>query len=738
MTRHFTSTARTLSWLAALPGLATLAAAQCNPEFRPGLPVPGVDGPVTSLLTISTESGDTLLAGGSFLAAGGVVAPGVATFDGVRWAALGAGLPNPAVTDLAIHKGVMYAADKDAVYRWTGEAWEPLPASGLVKVNSLEVSGGLLYAGGIPAEGGPALLVLGEMGFEPTRPVLTGAGIVDMTDHKGVLVVAGDALTANGVPESNVLALSGEIVSPIGAPLTGEVMSVAAIGGEIAVLGVFEDLFPSRGSDDPVAAMLCYENGRWETMPLPGVGSGSALISGTVRAVDGVLYASTTFVRDDIRVERLGRVDLYADGAWSPVVDETPNLDVRAMTSFGGTIAMGGPSILAPAGWDIPRGIALLDDTRLRTINDGEGRDFAHFTLFGGTFAALGSDNRVVVREGSTFIPVGPAFEGRVNTLVEFNGMLVAVGGFSGVGVASIPLVAASDGVSWFPLGGGLTGPADAEVLAAAVHDGKLYVSGTFAAAGEMPVEKLVAFDGSAWIEVPNPFLTPPTALASFGGKLIAAGGTFYDIEVRVPFGTTYASFDGEVWTPIPVPEEMEGLRPTALTLWGDRLVSLATAGGGWSALDVYDGSSWSRLPTTGAIASIAVVRNELFIARAAALGGFAVGTPKLERWNPLFGFDTLLAGDDVTAIGALGSFKGELLLGGSFGRVGTTVSAGFARFACASRIDLSGDGAVDLADLFAFFAAFDTTSPLADIDASGTVDLIDFFEFFSLWDNGG
>lgn len=60
-----------------------------------------------------------------------------------------------------------------------------------------------------------------------------------------------------------------------------------------------------------------------------------------------------------------------------------------------------------------------------------------------------------------------------------------------------------------------------------------------------------------------------------------------------------------------------------------------------------------------------------------------------------------------------------------------------FATFRLPSWADLTGDGTIDLADFFAFFAAYDVQSIAADVTKDGVVDLADFFFFFEQFDLG-
>jgi hypothetical protein len=67
--------------------------------------IPGTDGPVWAALV--DGSGD-LYIGGSFTVVGGIVANGVAKWDGTNWSALGSGV-NGVVSSLAVSESNLYA-----------------------------------------------------------------------------------------------------------------------------------------------------------------------------------------------------------------------------------------------------------------------------------------------------------------------------------------------------------------------------------------------------------------------------------------------------------------------------------------------------------------------------------------------------------------------------------------------------------------------------------------------------
>ena len=90
---------------------------------------------------------------------------------------------------------------------------------------------------------------------------------------------------------------------------------------------------------------------------------------------------------------------------------------------------------------------------------------------------------------------IGPGFDSAVLALCVYNGKLVAGGKFATAGGVSANRIAAWDGVSWQPLGDGITGYS---VVAMTVHAGDLIVGGSFTSAGGVPAENVAAWDGSS------------------------------------------------------------------------------------------------------------------------------------------------------------------------------------------------------------------------------------------------
>jgi hypothetical protein len=281
-----------------------------------------------------------LFAGGDFVEAGGLLANGVARWDGAEWSEL-YGLGGPGVTSMGWLPGSVYASA--CLERASGPA--------------LVVGGEFDAAGGAPA----ASLALWNGSGWATLSGPSGEG-VDGTVHAlaatcggdaPVLYVGGSFDTAGGVAAASVAAWDGAAWSalegPAGNGLDGYASALAlydpGLGPELFVGGDF-----TTAGGLPAAALARWDGSAWSAVPgfsdlaldqvgtlaVHDDGSGPALYV-TASRVDGVTIADFALLRWD-------------GSTWTVLVDE-PIADlwgpVAAMTSFddgtGPALWLGGP-----------------------------------------------------------------------------------------------------------------------------------------------------------------------------------------------------------------------------------------------------------------------------------------------------------------------------------------------------------------------------------------------------------
>ncbi len=125
----------------------------------------GMDAAIRAMIVYDDGTGPALYAGGSFHSAEGVLANGIAKWDGVTWAPLGSGVTGGEIRALAVYDDgggpALYAGGTftsaggvpaDRIAKWDGTSWSPLGVGLSGEVNALAVcdfgSGAQLYAAG--------------------------------------------------------------------------------------------------------------------------------------------------------------------------------------------------------------------------------------------------------------------------------------------------------------------------------------------------------------------------------------------------------------------------------------------------------------------------------------------------------------------------------------------------------------------------------------------------------------
>ena len=79
-----------------------------------------------------------------------------------------------------------------------------------------------------------------------------------------------------------------------------------------------------------------------------------------------------------------------------------------------------------------------------------------------------------------------------------------------------------------------------------------------------------------------------------------------------------------------------------------------------------------------------------------------------------------------------------DLLIGGMFDHVGTSVSPYFARFSCGGcPADFNHDGQLDLFDYLDFTSALAAESRAADFNNDNIVDFFDYLDFVQAFSTG-
>ncbi|MFO0838937.1 MAG: hypothetical protein U1D55_10465 [Phycisphaerae bacterium] len=463
------------------------------------------------------EFGGELVVTGSFDAAGSptVVLNGVAAWNGTQWHPLGNGVgpstqsgrsmvTTSAVYDVGLFVGGAFtdasSVPARAIARWDGANWT-------------EVGGGLA----------------GDDFFAPQAMLPTA-------DR---LVVAGAFNFAGGAPHRNIVAWTGTNWSALGSGLNGRVSDLVEYAGRLIASGDF------GSSGNAVASRVAAWNGStWSALAPPNSAPFGPL--NWLQETAGELYCA-------------GAAPLAAGGAdfsllhWNGqqwvAVTPAPS-GTRAMTSWRGQpVAVGlfNSAVGTPA-----TNVAAWDGVCWNALGSGVGSipdcaiEFRGDLIVGGQFTTAGGvpASRVARWDGNSWSPLGAGFNSSVRNLAVFRDQLVAYGFFTTAGGHPIARLAAWDGSDWSSLGGASGPYVDARL---AVWNDRLIVAGPMTQIGGVSVNNVAAWDGAGWSAIGaglGDSSVSFTSLAVHQGELYVSG-TFGS---GVP---NLAKWNGTAWSPV-------------------------------------------------------------------------------------------------------------------------------------------------------------------------------------------
>jgi hypothetical protein len=351
------------------------------------------------------------------------------------------------------------------------------------------------------------------------------------------------------------------------------------------------------------------------------------------------------------------------------------------------------------ASWS-PVGAGLGDEVRALVVhNDGSGAAL----YAGGLFQNSGSTQCLGIARwnGVAWTPLGAGVihggNGGVNTLASWDdgtGRKLYVGGnFNNVAAQTVPAldVARWDGNAWSTLAGGVS----TEVFDLEVYDDgageKLFAVGrSLMTVDGQPAGGIAAWDGASWAPLGGgPFLNATSAdrlvsLAVYddgGGAELYAAGTFDLADGRV--FNDIAKWDGKAWAPVGVAALSDGFdrEVDALAEWDDGGGAALYAAGAFLEAGTtsvprvarWTGSGWSSLPSMSP-ASTPV--DALAVSEVGGSSALYAAKSAVYRWNgtswaslPLLaGVSALCSFDDGGGerLFAAGSFS----LGSGFGAI--------------------------------------------------------------------
>lgn len=479
-----------------------------------------------------------------------------------------------------------------------------------------------------------------------------------VTVYDGELIIGGRFISVDGAPDTNIVARwDGQTWAPLGGGLTytdgvgefaGLVHDLFVHDGELIAAGLFD-----RADGQPVANIA-----RWDGTSWTGVGAGFNNEVWSLGSFQGELVAGGGFTRSGgVTVNRIARFDGTAWTGFGAGVGGDFFPSVYTLAEFDGQLfaggnfdVIGGRSISAIARWN---------GTEWETVGGGVGGAFG--------------------------LP-------SVESLMVFEGRLIAGGGFTQAGGVPVSFIAAWDGGSWEQVGGGLSGPS----FAMTTFQDELVSAGVFTVGGGASLDdggstmiNIGRWNGDRWRALGGGMDSPVHVWEIFEGRLIA-GGQFNDAGSADDVGDI-AAWDGAQWEDLAggvsgFSENINGV--FALGVFEDRLYVggnfLFAGGTEASGVASWDGAAWAPAGdgVDGTPLDMTVYDGALIVGGAFDTAG---GLPSrgIARWDGA-AWSTLGTGIGGTGdlhVETMTVFEEDLIAAGTFGSVDGVAANNVARF---------------------------------------------------------
>ncbi len=759
-------------------GPVSVSLAQCEVEWGPGFPLPGVGRGAYAVVSYDDGSGPALYVGGQFRAAGSAAADRIAKWDGQAWSGVGGGMSG-VVRALAVYEDgtgpALYAGGSFTtaggvsaarIARWNGEVWSALgDGPGLVggEVQSLAVfdddgpgprppglyaGGTFTYADGVLVNGIARWDGAGWSGLAGGMEDTNGVNVYSMAvfDDDGAgprapaLYAGGTFLTAGGTGAAGVARWDGSQWSPLGSGIPGVVSALAVYdrgtGPALYAGGYF---FTAGGVNVGCIA-------RWFGTSWSSVGNGlyQSVSALTVFDDDGAgprppaLYIGGIItVASGVYVNNLAR---YSGLGYSTVGGGTNNR-VAALGVFdggngpvlvaGGEFTRAGDVGVAHVGaWNGTAWSALGEGVAdpvyaIEVFDDGAGE--AAFCATSVTLADGTALSGVVRWDGVNWRGLGTAATGRfryARTLAHADGaggpLLYAAGQFERPDGTLPQIVARWNGTAWEQAGGELNG----WITVLAVYDRgngtEVCTGGSFTVAGGVSAMRIARLSGGNWVAMGAGLDGDPNALALYddglgGAPALYVGGSFANAGGQP--ANRIARWDGRAWSAVGAGQDGTVY---SMVVFGDEQgpSRLIVGSSGSSGVSAWDGVSWSTLGSPGgAVRPLASIDLDGSGPMAPALyAGLRRWTGS--TWLPIGS----VAGGSTTGVYAMttidldgaGPEGRSILVGGDFRTVNGEASS------CLAVVSVAGSGPV-LADLPAQIVAAPWSTVTITVEDDGT-----------------
>jgi trimeric autotransporter adhesin len=336
--------------------------------------------------------------------------------------------------------------------------------------------------------------------------------------------------------------------------------------------------------------------------------------------------------------------------------------------------------------WDQVPGFAVQGEVLCSVEWDVDGPGGAPpQVVLGGLFSGAGgiATANIISYEpiAGVWTSFGLGLDGPVRALAVLpGGTLVAGGAFVSAGGPDLNGVALWSGITWQPLGGGVTGGGVESIVVAPT--GEIYVGGTFNQAGSGAASLVACWDGSVWSPL-GPGLTPIGAnslvlpgvrsLCWWNGDLFAIGGFTFAGGVAA---NQIARWDGVSWSSPALPLAFLGVARVMVPFAGGILVA------GSDLVDflfAWNGASWNPVAVpAGVPVAMKELANGDLIHGTRGIGSGTVRRLRGGVWTTL---GTTTSGVAMTFAPIPGAPGEQFLFGGAFASIGSTAASSIAKW---------------------------------------------------------
>ena len=573
------------------------------------------DGMSTPVEALALDGSSNLYAGGR---PNGTTFGNIAKWDGMVWAALGSGV-NDSVKSLVFYGGFLYAAgeftsagpytDVNHIAKWfpvlstwakLGNGVHDSSPDYFDQANAMVASiTGKLYVGG-KFESAGEMIVNNIAQWDTTGLTWSAAdgGGYGLNVEANSLAVDGSDLIAGGrftqagrTYANGVARFNGAGWAKFASGVD-YVHALAPVGGgHVYVGGTFTK---------PIYAQDCIAE--WNGIGWAEVGGG---ISGTNPAVTalawdaaaGRLYAAGKFTLAG--GTSVSNIAMWDGVQWNDL-DGGVDGDVYTLAlDAGGRLYAGGR--FYTAGTAYVRNIAMWDGVKWNALAGGTNYyvydlafDSTGRLYVGGEFTMVGNAmtaNGIAVWNGYAWSALGSGIGSTftyqdVGALaVDANDDLYIGGQFDSAGGTPVNQIAMWNGFTWSALGDGLTGPNPGfPVKNLTVLNGRLYVAGYFAKAGNKVSSYIAAYTIPPALPVPGPALT----------RLLPAAGIQNQPLTLTLKGVNFSSKSVVLWNGLSLPTtyvdsttlkaEVSAAKTAVLGIYPVKVYTPASSGGGESA----------------------------------------------------------------------------------------------------------------------------------------------------------